>query len=134
MMHSGDLDTTRRLYKLCSLSSKMAHSTIVTPRFKACSLISLSRVSSLSLPSARRCSSLWIPRSASTGVMCSNEGSHDERMSSTDEVDVALVRLGASLLYVPSMLFFRIGDTGEGGSIIFRSLGLTELTTLAELR
>ena len=64
-------------YKALSLSKKMAHSTTVTPLFRASSFTSLSLISSCIFASALRCSSRWIPKSCKGSDKCNNGGRHE---------------------------------------------------------
>lgn len=93
----------RRVLNWCtqnpwSLSTKIAHSSNVTPCFNISSFISLSRVSSLSLASARRCSWRRIPRLDSTGAICSSDGWQDARTPSMEDVDEDRLLTGAGEL------------------------------------
>ena len=68
-----------------SLSKKIAHSTTVTPFFKASSFTSRSLVSSCIFARALRCSSRWIPSSCKGSVKCDNDGWHEANNNSSVE-------------------------------------------------
>ena len=72
-------------YNAMSLSKKIAHSTTVTPFFRASSFTSRSRISSCIFASALRCSSRWIPNSCRNSVKCNRDGWHEANNSSKVE-------------------------------------------------
>jgi len=91
----GDTSKVRRIrqsacmssyeYKALSLSKKIAHSTTVTPLFRASSFTSRSLVSSCIFARALRCSSRWIPNSCKDSVKCNNDGWHEASNNSRVE-------------------------------------------------
>jgi len=72
-------------YKALSLSKKIAHSTTVTPFFRASSFTSRSLISSCILARALRCSSRWIPSSCNGSDICNNDGWHEASNNSKVE-------------------------------------------------
>ena len=80
-----------RNYKVCSLSMRIAHSTTVTPFFRASSFTSRSRVSSRIRASAVMCSGCRTPSSSRIGKRCKREGWQEERTDSIWTADVTLV-------------------------------------------
>ena len=63
----------------------MAHSTTVTPFFRASSFTSLSLISPCIFASALRCSSRWIPNSCNGSDKCDNDGWHEASNNSKVE-------------------------------------------------
>lgn len=72
-------------YKALSLSKKIAHSTTVTPFFRASSFTSRSLISSCIFARALRCSSRWMPSSCKGSVKCNNCGWHEASNNSRVE-------------------------------------------------
>lgn len=80
-----------RNYRLCSLSMRIAHSTTVTPFFRASSFTSRSRVSSRIRASAVMCSECRTPSSSRMGKRCKREGWQEARTDPIWAADVTLV-------------------------------------------
>lgn len=110
-------------YRACNLSSKIAHSIIVTPILKASSFTSLSLVSSVSFATARKCPSVTIPSLARAGEMCSSEGSHDASTLSKATTDEDLMLL----MVEPDSVGWNGSGSGSGSGGSSRSRGATAL-------
>src|SRR6266404_4452401 len=78
-------------YRVWSLSMRMAHSTTVTPFFRASSFTSRSRVSSRIRARAIMCSERRTPSSSRIGKRCKREGWQEERTDSIWADDATLV-------------------------------------------
>jgi len=97
----------------------MAHSMTVMPSRRASSLTSRSLVVGVNLATAFRWSRLLIPRLFRIGVMCTSDGSHARRNSSSSNVDADLI-----LLIVEPDCVGRKGDRGNSFSTGVDSLYL----------